>query len=113
MTGVQTCALPISPIGISKEFKVHYVFDAGIPVKSINNVKPEGRVKIMKSYSGKVAKGVYTGSYDGLDAAYARLMNYMKMKKLEPNGYPWEEYISDPMNTPKEKMITNLFFPVK
>jgi effector-binding domain-containing protein len=32
---------------------------------------------------------------------------------LQAAGAPWEQYISDPANTPQDKLLTYLYWPVK
>lgn len=102
-----------APLSVTDSWsKEAYKFHAAIPV-NVSSAKPEGRIKGMSSYGGKVVKAVYIGPYDGAEPAYMKIMEYMKANGLQENGKSWEEYISDPSNTPQDKLITNIYFPAK
>jgi effector-binding domain-containing protein len=44
---------------------------------------------------------------------YDKLQAFMAARGYEANGAPWDEYVSDPGNTPEAELITNIYQPVK
>lgn len=62
---------------------------------------------------GLCVKGVHCGDYAQLHESYMALGKW-----IEENGYkvarpPYEKYINDPANTPKDDLITEIYFPVE
>ena len=43
----------------------------------------------------------------------ARSKDYMVAEGLDANGPSWEQYISDPVTTPGDKLQTDVYMPVK
>ena len=100
------------PLAINIEYKSQYIFDACFPIKE-NKVKNEGRIKFVVKPESKAILGMYTGGYESIEKAYSKLIEYCTFKKATINGFSWEQYMNDPKTTPKEKLRTNIFFPIK
>lgn len=101
------------PIAITTAYdNSSYTFDAAFPVKS-NNMALTGRIKAGSLPGGKYVKGIHIGPYDGLKESYMTLMEYLNKNKLTPSGRSYEEYFNDPGTTKVQKLITNIYFPVK
>lgn len=86
--------------------------EVGFPVakklQAKENVKP-GEIA-----AGKVATTVYTGPYgDGMKEAYEALMKYVADSGKEATGVAYEIYFNSPMDTPPEKLQTQIVFPLK
>lgn len=92
-----------------------YGFDAAIPVdKAPDKAAPAGSpVKIKQTYAGKALKVVLKGPYSAMPTTYAKLHAFMAARGYEAAGAPWDEYVSDPGNTPESDLITNIYQPVK
>ncbi len=89
-----------------------FVFDNCIPVE---NIKGDLSAKVFesKTYSGYALKLEHLGSYDNLNSSYETILAYIAQMGLEITENPWEVYISDPSNTPEEKLITHIYFPIQ
>lgn len=87
-------------------------FDAGIPVDR-TDVPAEGEVRTGRTYAGSALRATYQGPYSGLLAANARVRAYMAAAGLEQAGPYWEQYMSDPGQTPEAELITHIYYPVK
>lgn len=99
------------PMAITKQYdpqKGFYAFDAAFKVFD-KQVKPVGRVKVESYPGGKAVKGVYVGPYENVTPAYEQIMKYMSEKGYKP-GLQWEEYVNDPTTTPKEELITHIYW---
>ncbi len=66
-----------------------------------------------KSPSGKVLKFVHRGSYDNMDNTYEAITNHLDDKKLEAEDTFIEEYVTDPLKTAEDKLVINVFVPLK
>jgi effector-binding domain-containing protein len=93
-------------------------FDAAIPVSGTPQdlaqaAKAAGAVTIGKSYSGKAVKATHIGPYATLAGTYDALQKFLGAQGMSAAGEPWEQYISDPGNTPQERLITYVYWPVK
>ncbi len=105
-----------APITINTRYDdAGYAFDAAIPVDHppAKAVAADSPVQVKATYAGKALKVAMKGPYAGMPATYDKLHAFMAARAYEPNGSPWDEYVSDPGNTPEADLITNIYQPVK
>ena len=89
-----------------------FTFLAQIPVEQ--DVKNLGKDMTMgKSPEGKALKFVHRGSYDNMDNTYEAITNHLDDKKLEAKDTFVEEYITDPLKTAEDKLVINVYVPLK
>ena len=89
-----------------------FTFIAEIPVDQ--DVKNLGKNMSMgKSPEGKALKFVHRGSYDNMDNTYEAITNHLDDKKLEAKDTFIEEYITDPLKTAEDKLVINVYVPLK
>jgi effector-binding domain-containing protein len=89
-----------------------FTFMAEIPVDQ----DPKNLTKAMsmgKSPEGKALKFVHRGSYDNMDNTYEAITNHLDDKKLEAKDTFIEEYITDPLKTAEDKLVINVYVPLK
>jgi len=66
-----------------------------------------------KSPEGKALKFVHRGSYDNMDNTYEAITNHLDDKKLEAKDTFIEEYITDPLKTAEDKLVINVYVPLR
>jgi effector-binding domain-containing protein len=89
-----------------------FTFLAEIPVEQ----DPKNLAKDMsigKSPEGKALKFVHRGSYDNMDNTYEAITNHLDDKKLEAKDTFIEEYLTDPLMTAEDKLVINVYVPLK
>src|SRR5260221_11123957 len=89
-----------------------FTYLAEIPVDQ----DPKNLTKAMsmgKSPEGKALKFVHRGSYDNMDNTYEAITNHLDDKKLEAKDTFIEEYIADPLKTAEDKLVINVYVPLK
>src|ERR1700682_1556439 len=89
-----------------------FTYLAEIPVDQ----EPKNLTKAMsmgKSPEGKALKFVHRGSYDNMDNTYEAITNHLDDKKLEAKDTFVEEYITDPLKTAEDKLVINVYVPLK
>jgi effector-binding domain-containing protein len=89
-----------------------FTFMAEIPVEQ----DPKNLTKDMsigKSPDGKALKFVHRGSYDNMDNTYEAITNHLDDKKLEAKDTFIEEYITDPLKTAEDKLVIDVYVPLK
>jgi effector-binding domain-containing protein len=101
------------PLEIIITTEPEYSFDAAIPIIAPDNIIPSGRVKINNLTGGKMVKAIYQGTYRNINMALKVIECYIYKNNLDKNGNMWMEYINDPVRTPPEELITNIYIPVK
>jgi len=87
-------------------------FDAALPVDR-NDVAPTGDIKSGETYAGKTVQFMHIGPYDQLSDASQKANAWLAVQGYKPNGRRIEEYVSDPANTPPEKLLTVIYIPVQ
>jgi effector-binding domain-containing protein len=90
-----------------------FQYEAGIPIESPPADAPKGDIEIGTTPSGKMLKFVHRGSYDAMDTTYEAITNYLDTKQLEAQDNFIEEYVTDPVTTAEDKMVVNVYVPVK
>ncbi|MGY4317384.1 effector-binding domain-containing protein [Bradyrhizobium sp. JR3.5] len=89
-----------------------FTFIAEIPVDQ--DVKNLGKnMSLGNSPDGKALKFVHRGSYDNMDNTYEAITNHLDDKKLEAKDTFIEEYITDPLKTAEDKLVINVYVPLK
>jgi effector-binding domain-containing protein len=89
-----------------------FTFMAEMPVDQ----EPKNLTKTMsmgKSPDGRALKFVHRGSYDNMDNTYEAITNHLDDKKLEAKDTFIEEYITDPLKTAEDKLVINVYVPLK
>jgi effector-binding domain-containing protein len=86
--------------------------EVGFPVAK--KLSSGNEVKASEIPAGKVATCVYTGPYgEEMKAAYEALSKHVEEKGCVPTGIVYEIYLNSPMDTPPEKLQTQIVFPLK
>jgi effector-binding domain-containing protein len=70
-------------------------------------------ISMGKSPDGKALKFVHRGSYENMDNTYEAITNHLDDKKLEAKDTFIEEYITDPLKTAEDKLVINVYVPLK
>ena len=68
---------------------------------------------IKKLDEAEVASTVYKGPYEGMGNIYEELVGWIMGNGYEIAGAPAEVYLSDPVKTPPQELLTEVRFPVK
>jgi effector-binding domain-containing protein len=89
-----------------------FQYQAGVPIAQAPKSPPSGDIAVGTSPSGRAFKFVYRGSYDGMDTLYEAITNYFDEKQLDAE-VPVEEYVTDPLKTPNDKLVVNIYVTVK
>ena len=85
---------------------------AEIPVDEEPKNLPK-TISVAKSPDGKALKFVHRGSYENMDNTYEAITNHLDDKKLEAKDTFIEEYITDPLKTQEDKLVINVYVPLK
>jgi effector-binding domain-containing protein len=70
-------------------------------------------MSVGQSPEGKALKFVHRGSYDNMDNTYEAITNHLDEKKLEAKDMFIEEYTTDPLKTEEDKLVINVYVPLK
>ena len=89
-----------------------YAFRAGFPVAAAPETAPEGTDVRFGQLGGRAVVLLHVGPYDGLAGAHEALGAYLAAHGLEMAGYPWEEYLNNPMEAAEEELETRVVYPV-
>jgi effector-binding domain-containing protein len=90
-----------------------FQFQAAVPVAQAPSTPPAGDIKVGKSPIGKALKFVHRGSYDAMDTTYEAITNYLDDKRLEAKDLFVEQYMKDPVTTPEDDLVVEVYVPLK
>jgi effector-binding domain-containing protein len=90
-----------------------FQFEAAIRVAEPPKDSPKGDLAVGTSPDGRALKFVHRGSYDSMDTTYDAITNYLDQKGLEAKDLFIEQYVTDPTTTPEDKLVIEVFVPVK
>jgi effector-binding domain-containing protein len=85
---------------------------AEIPVEQEPKDLPK-TITVAKSPEGNALKFVHRGSYENMDNTYEAITNHLDDKKLEAKDTFIEEYVTDPLKTQEDKLVINVYVPLK
>ena len=86
--------------------------EAGVMVAT--PITPSGDVKPSQLPAGPAAIAVHAGSYETLGATYEAMQRWLTASPHQPNGGPWELYITDPSAEPDpSRWLTEVIFPLR
>jgi len=89
-----------------------FTYLAEIPVEQEPKNLGKG-MSIGNSPDGKALKFVHRGSYDNMDNTYEAITNHLDEKRLEAKDTFIEEYMTDPLKTAEDKLVINVYVPLK
>jgi effector-binding domain-containing protein len=89
-----------------------FTFLAEIPIEQDPKSLGKG-MSMGKSPDGIALKFVHRGSYDNMDNTYEAITNHLDEKKLEAKDTFIEEYMTDPLKTAEDKLVINVYVPLK
>lgn len=88
-------------------------FQAAIPLAEAPKTPPGRNIAVGQSPDGKVLKFVHRGSYDDMNQTYEAITNYLDEKGLDAKDLLIEEYVTDLVKSPADKLVVNVFVPLK
>lgn len=88
-------------------------FEAALPIAEVPKDPPKGDIAVGPAPSGNALKFVHRGSYDAMDTTYEAITNYLDDKQLEAKDLFIEEYATDPVAANADKLVVNVFVPIK
>src|ERR1041384_5615241 len=90
-----------------------FEYQACVPVsEEPKGSLPEG-LALGKSPEGRALKFIHRGSYDAMDSTYEAITNHLDEKRLEARDLFIEHYVTDPLTTPEDNLVIEVYVPVK
>jgi effector-binding domain-containing protein len=90
-----------------------FMFQAAVPVAQAPTMPAGSEITVGKSPAGKALKFVHRGSYDAMDTTYEAITNYLDEKQLEAKDLFIEQYMKDPVTTPEDDLVIEVYVPLK
>jgi effector-binding domain-containing protein len=90
-----------------------FQFQAAVPLAQAPASPPQGDIKVGKSPTGTALKFVHRGSYDEMDTTYEAIAHHLEEKNLEAKDLFIEQYMKDPVTTPEDDLVIEIYVPLK
>jgi len=91
---------------------VSFNFQAAIPLAAPPSGAPTGNVSVGASPAGKMLKFVHRGSFDGMTQTYDLISHHVEEKQISTQELLIEEYVTDLLTAPADKLVINIFVPL-
>jgi effector-binding domain-containing protein len=88
-------------------------FKAAIPLAEPPKGPPGRGIAVGQSPDGKVLKFVHRGSYDEIAQTYEAITNFLDERGLDAKDLLIEEYLTDLVTAPQDKLVVNVFVPLR
>ncbi len=88
-------------------------FQAAIPVASEPKTPPQDDIGVGKSPEGKALKFVHRGSFEEMTGTYDTISHFVEEKQIDAKELLVEEYVTDLVTTPQDKLVINIFVPIQ
>jgi effector-binding domain-containing protein len=90
-----------------------FTFQAGYPIAEEPKDPPKGDIAVGTSPDGKALKFIHRGSFDAMEATYDAITNFIEEKQLEARDQLIEQYVTDPLTTPEDKLVIEVLVLIK
>jgi effector-binding domain-containing protein len=90
-----------------------FEFQAAVPVARAPASPPRSDIKVGKSPAGTALKFVHRGSYDEMDTTYEAIAHHLEERNLEAKDLFVEQYMKDPVTTPEDNLVIEIYVPLK
>jgi effector-binding domain-containing protein len=87
-------------------------FQAAIPVAEPPKTPPPADLAVGTSPAGKALKFVHRGSFESTVTTYDDISHFLEEKQLDSKDLLIEEYATDLLTTPEDKLVINIFVPI-
>jgi len=87
-------------------------FQAAMPVAEAPKGPPQDNIGTGTSPAGKALKFVHRGSFDTMTGTYDAISHHVEEKQISSQELLIEEYVTDFLTTPSDKLVINIFVPV-
>jgi effector-binding domain-containing protein len=88
-------------------------FQAAIPLAAPPESKPPRAISVGTSPAGKMLKFVHRGSFENMAQTYDTISHYVDEKQIPTKELLIEEYVADLLTAPADKLVINIFVPLK
>jgi effector-binding domain-containing protein len=109
--GIKPSGAPMTIYSATDDTGFEYM--AGYPVAEEPKGPLPAELSVGKSPEGKALKFIHRGSYDSIDGTYEAITNKLEEKKLEARDLFIEQYVTDPLKTPEDLLVIEVYVPVK
>lgn len=86
--------------------------DVEVALPANRNVPERGRMVCRTIPACRALVTTHLGPYEELTATYRALALAMKDQGIEPSAEPREVYVTNPVVTPPEKLVTEVMWPI-
>ena len=90
-----------------------FEYQAGVPVTEEPKTPLPDGFAVGKSPDGRALKFIHRGSYDAMDSTYEAITNHLDEKRLEARDLFVEYYVTDPLTTPEDNLVIEVYVPIK
>jgi effector-binding domain-containing protein len=90
-----------------------FQFQAAVPIAEAPKNPPRGDIAVGTSQAGKALRFTHRGPYDSMDSTYEAITNHLDEKRIEALDLFIEEYVTDPLTTPEDKLVIHVLVPIK
>jgi effector-binding domain-containing protein len=114
--GIEMRAQPMAITRIHDDSS--YDVEAAIPVRledpnGLEGADSVGRVRVGQSPAGRALRVIHHGPYESMAPSYGKLAAWAAAHGVSEGRVSWEQYISDPGETPADELVTHIYLLIE
>ena len=90
-----------------------FQFQDAVPVAEPPQAQHQGDIAVGQSPGGQAYKFIHRGSYDVMGTTYDAITKFLDEKGIAAANVYIEQYLTNPLTTPKDKLVIEVYVPVK
>lgn len=87
-------------------------FQAAYPVAAAP-ANPPDKIAVGQAPAGKALKFIHRGAYDAMDSTYEAITNFLDDHSLDAKDMFIEEYTTDPLVSNPDRLVIDIYVPIK
>lgn len=97
----------------TKTDETGFDFQAAYPVAAAPGNSPPSTIAVGQAPAGKALKFVHRGAYDAMDSTYEAITNFLDDHSLDAKDMFIEEYTTDPLASNPDRLVIDIYVPIK
>ena len=97
----------------TKTDETGFDFEAAYPIAAAPASPPPDKIAVGQAPAGKALKFVHRGAYDAMDTTYETITNFLDDHSIDAKDMFIEQYATDPLVSNPDRLVIDIYVPIK